>query len=68
MNILLNAVKINMSDCGRQPIVGDDDQVQNKRGPLILDPVNTQANSTHIEPLSIKFLMPIGVMLVVGPN
>jgi hypothetical protein len=57
-----------MPNCGCQPIVGDEDKVQNKRGPLVLDPINIQANSTHIEHLGITFLMPISVMLVVGPN
>ena len=57
-----------MPDCGYQPIVGDKDEVQNKRGPLVFDPIDIQANSTHIECLGIKFLMPIGMMLVVGPN
>ena len=66
--MLFNTIKIDMPNCSGQSIVWDDNEVENKRGPLILDSMNIQANTTHVEGLCIEFLMPICVVLMIWPN
>ena len=46
--MFFDTIKVNMSNCGGQAIVWDNDQVENKRRPLIFDSVYIQANATHV--------------------
>jgi hypothetical protein len=66
--MLFNAIKVDMPNCSGQSVVWDGDEVENKRGPLILDSVNIQAAAAHVKGLCIEFLMPICVVLMIRPN
>jgi hypothetical protein len=63
--VFLHAIKINVPNSSRQPIIGDYNEIKNVRGPLVLDAINIQAYTAHVEGLGIQFFMAIGMMLVV---
>ena len=48
-----------------QSNVGYHNKIKDVRGPLVFDAINIQAHPTHVEGLSVQFLVAIGMVLVV---
>ena len=63
--MLLDTVQVNMTNCACESIIWNDDEMQDKGRPLILDTINIQTDPTHVKCLRIKFFMAISMVLVV---
>jgi hypothetical protein len=66
--MFLNAVKIDVANRSGEPIIWNDDKMQEKGRPLIFDAVDVQTDATHVECLCVQFFMTISVMLMVWTN
>lgn len=66
--MFLDTVKMDMANGSGVPIIWDDDKMQEKRGPLILDTIDVQTDATHVECLCVQFFMTVSMMLMVWTN